>query len=253
MKQEFCQTVENVGNRNNFKQSCTIQGKFSTIGENFEHYVNSPKQLQAPPLFQVQLPPTQLCSPDILSNQTCTEVDLVASSLQTPPIYCDMSLPSSSKHPPFYPPINTVNIEDCTENNIRAQPDGEEPKLSKQELPRIEICSEIFAEDFSKTPETSSNTPKNSDDLDEMMNQISSDLDYLLNGDSELALLPEKQHKVSDSSRNISTEFSDKPICKTNSMRRLSKPHIHIEKIDEEDEEEPETDVVIKGILRTKC
>lgn len=226
-----------------------MQGKFAANGENFEHYVNSPKQLQAPPLFQVQLPPTQLCSPDILSNQTCTEVDLVASSLQNPPIYCDMSLPSSSKHPPFYTSVKTV--EDIIESKIRAQPDGEEPKLPQTETPRTEISSEIFTDDFPETPETASNATKCRDDLDEVMNQISSDLDYLLNGDSELALLAEKQHKVSDSSRNA--EFSDKPVCKTNSMRRLSKPHIHIEKIDEEDEEEPETDVIIKGILRTKC
>lgn len=200
------------------------------------------------------IPQQHLRSPDILATQTCTEVDLVASSLQNPPIYCDMSLQttaSSSKQMTFYTLIK--------EPEKRQQPDGEELTKTHQDIPKIEISPVNSSEYVTVLPSstttttTSNNNPpppteetneckKTSDDLDEVMHQISSDLDYLLNGDNEL-----------ENILNKPIEMSEKGLSKTNSLRRLSKPNLSIEKIDEEDEDDTDSEVVIKGILRTKC
>lgn len=239
-----------------------MQSKYNG-SENFEHYVNSPKQSQkAPTLFQVSIPTQHLRSPDILATQTCTEVDLVASSLQNPPVYCDMTLASCSKQTTFYAPLSTMIKEESKKEAERAQPDGEELRIH-EDIPKKEVqpVSIVSKSELSVIPSTSNlevpndqnaeQKSKNCDDLDEVMHQISSDLDYLLNGDSELDILTEKQKETRHMLNTI--ELTEKPTNKTNSLRRLSKANLSIEKIDEEDEEEADTEVVIKGILRTKC
>lgn len=225
-----------------------MQSKYVSGPDSYEHYMNSPKQQQqsqsnSQPLFQVQISSQHLRSPDILASQTCTEVDLVASSLQNPPIYCDMSLASSSKQTTFYAPISSIIKEENNEKE-RARPDGEELQFH-DDLPKTEAVNQVTKSVKVNTEDDKSNEAKSCDDLDEMMHQISSDLDYLLNGDPELDLLAEKQQTEGG-------KF-EKPICKASSLRRLSKPHLSIEKIDEVDEEETDSEVVIKGILRTKC
>lgn len=266
LKQEYCQTIENVcSNRNTTtKASCSMQNQYKTNDmDNYDHYINSPiKTQQIKSTFQIPITSQQqqqqhLRSPDILATQTCTEVDLVASSLQNPTIYCDLPIASCSKQQQqqFYKPISTILIEDTSSSTIitlsnkeneRAQPDGEELKIHDELLTKNELIKNVdIIEDKSKAT---------CDDLDEVMHQISSDLDYLLNGDNELDLLTDKKETTRQHSNiNNTMELIEKPTtCKTNSLRRLSKPNLSIEKIDEEDEEE-DTEVVIKGILRTKC
>lgn len=307
VKQEYCQTIENVvlctNNRNTSnttKPSCSsIQNQYKNIksDNNYDHYINSPmKTTQLKSTFQIPIVSQQhqqqhLRSPDILSTQTCTEVDLVASSLQnSATLYCDLPpMPSCSKQQQFYTPITNIIKDDTSsiltisnnmKENERAQPDGEELKIHDDLPIKIDIKNVEMIDSSSLTslPTTLLTTTSSSsitedqkksatcDDLDEVMHQISTDLDYLLNGDNELDMLTDKsKENVRQHGNTNDIELIEKPssstitvtqlsTCKTNSLRRLSKPHLSIEKIDEEDEEITDSEeIVIKGILRTKC
>lgn len=159
-------------------------------------------------------------SPDILANEKYTELDLVASSMQKPQPTSSPKASKMTSPPPMVKPI-TVIVTQPDSDNERHQPDGEEKVCT------IETNSEVVA--------TDNTVHKIDDKLDEMMSQISHDLDYLLNRDDEI----EVRHSI--------------PVAQT--LRRLSKPQICVfEQIAEETEDEdvkiPEA---ITDVSRTEC
>lgn len=159
-------------------------------------------------------------SPDILATEKYTELDLVASSMQKPQISsCSPKKTKLTSPPPPKITIVTVSSE-VDSDSERHQPDGEE-KIGASEL-SAEIKDKPIA--------------KIDDKLDEMMNQISHDLDYLLNDrDNEVEIQPSL------------------PVTQT--LRRLSKPQICVfEQIAEETEDEDvKVPEAITDVSRTEC
>ncbi|KAI4461808.1 hypothetical protein MML48_5g00000862 [Holotrichia oblita] len=161
-------------------------------------------------------------SPDILATEKYAELDLVASSMQKPQI--SSCSPKTVKHQTKSPPPPKITIvtvsSEVDSDSERHQPDGEE-KIGTSEL-----SAEIKDKPLVKID----------DKLDEMMNQISHDLDYLLNDrDNEVEMQPSL------------------PVTQT--LRRLSKPQICVfEQIAEETEDEDiKVPEAITDVSRTEC
>ncbi|XP_071057708.1 uncharacterized protein [Onthophagus taurus] len=183
-------------------------------------YANNPQQYMAISSMQAEV--KCFHSPDILGSEKFVELDLVASSFQKNPPTSEIKaeiicIPTKVKLPQN-PPIITITTEDSSkeEDDQRLQPEGQEKAQN--------AVNETVSGD---------NKIRFGDNLDEMMDKISHDLDYLLN-DNELAV--------------------QKTLPSIQSMKRVSKSQVCIfEQIKEEPEEEVKVPESITNVSRTDC
>lgn len=161
-------------------------------------------------------------SPDILATEKYTELDLVASSMQITQASCSPKTSKMTSPPSMMKTIVATVSSEVDAEKERLQPDGEE---------KLNVSCEKSAESVKDTA-----AQRIDDKLDEMINQISHDLDYLLNRDNEVEI----QH-------------SAPPVTQT--LRRLSKPQICVfEQIAEETEDEDiKVPEAITDVSRTEC
>lgn len=169
------------------KKMSEMQGAMnnSDSGDNLELYNNSPQQYRK---FSCYNSNPTTCSPDILSSKMFVELDLVA-SVQNASSTVESS-PKIIKEPATmtYPMI-VVTSDDYGANSLpekklvqssastiveRTQPDGHEK------------CVIVATELKESLPSNSTSTTSTSDNLDGMLDRISHDLDYLLNGKEEM-------------------------------------------------------------------
>ncbi|XP_056648749.1 uncharacterized protein LOC130453163 [Diorhabda sublineata] len=168
-----------------------------------EHYNSSP---QGSRRYSAS---ATLCSPDILSNKVCVELDLVASSIQCQPnrnIF-STSIPSLSPDKTITTlldyhieaPVPARGTE--TSYKERTQPDGHDDSIiceknlstveevSETETDSPEVSEKLLCPENHKCKNTSTNsgnTAIKSDNLDGMLDSISQDLEYLLNNSEDV-------------------------------------------------------------------
>ncbi|CAG9834331.1 unnamed protein product [Diabrotica balteata] len=193
-----------------------------------EYYNSSPQS------FRKYSGATTICSPDILANKVCVELDLVASSLQRQP---SRSSKVSSTAPSISPDEAIAKILDYSKDTPlslppaegsykeRTQPDGhDESIICEKALSTVEEVSEteMDSPEVSEKPSPVNSENKivvqssanvcdaiKSDNLDGMLDSISQDLDYLLNKSDEVAISTLKRVSKSHTSTIDTSELPE--------------------------------------------
>ncbi|XP_050505456.1 uncharacterized protein LOC114338937 [Diabrotica virgifera virgifera] len=192
-----------------------------------EYYNSSPQS------FRKYSGAATICSPDILANKVCVELDLVASSLQRQP---SRSSKVSSTAPSISPDEAIAQILDYSKDpplsvppaegsyKERTQPDGhDESIICEKALSTVEEVSEteMDSPEVSEKPSPVNSDIKilvqsasvcesvKSDNLDGMLDSISQDLDYLLNKSDEVAITTLKRGSKSHASTKDTSELPE--------------------------------------------